>query len=343
MAILLFASQVMVAKGQWAGDKDPYLSKSLANETVKRVTAETSGGSVSVIGVNTSEARIEVYVTPSNGNANSLSKEEIQKRLEENYSLDISFNNQELNAVAKSKSWNLNWKKSLSISFKIYVPRQVETRLRTSGGSIRLTNLDGNQDFSTSGGSLHIDHVSGSIKGRTSGGSIHLADSKDEIDLSTSGGSIEASNSSGNIHLATSGGSLRLDQLSGKIDANTSGGSVEGADISGELKAFTSGGSIRLKGIKAGIETGTSGGSIKVEITELGKYVTVHNSGGDIDVELPSNKGLTLNVSARKIRVGTMHDFNGSTDERHLEGTISGGGTPVNISASSGSVGLSWK
>ena len=63
MAVLLFASQVMVAKGQWAGDKDPFLSKSLANETVKRVTAETSGGNVSVIGVNTSEARIEVYVT----------------------------------------------------------------------------------------------------------------------------------------------------------------------------------------------------------------------------------------------------------------------------------------
>ncbi len=68
----------------------------------------------------------------------------------------------------------------------------MSTKLRTSGGSISLINLNGEQDFSTSGGSLHVEKMSGKIDGSTSGGSIHVSDSKDEIDLRTSGGSIEA-------------------------------------------------------------------------------------------------------------------------------------------------------
>jgi hypothetical protein len=47
----------------------------------------------------------------------------------------------------------------LSISFKVFVPKNTSTDLSTSGGSISLTNLTGEQKFSTSGGSLNIDNV----------------------------------------------------------------------------------------------------------------------------------------------------------------------------------------
>src|ERR1051325_10229353 len=169
---LLLASTVAV-KAQF--DKEPYITKSLSNQNIQNVKVETSGGSITVGGV-TADAKIEVYVTGNNG-LNTLSKDEIQKRLEENYELKVSVDGNTLIAYAKQKHDNMDWKRSLNISFKVYVPKNVSTDLSTSGGSISLNDLSGTQKFRTSGGSLHVDDVTGKIDGGTSGGSIHLSNS----------------------------------------------------------------------------------------------------------------------------------------------------------------------
>src|SRR5436853_3780015 len=161
---------------------------------------ETSGGGISVACVPASEARIEVYVSPNN-NKNDLSKAEIQQRLNELYDLNISVASNKLTATAKSKERIKDWKKALNISFKVFVPKNVSTDLSTSGGSISLTNVSGNQNFSTSGGNLNVDNVSGKVDGRTSGGGIDLENSKDDIELTTSGGSVHARNCEGKLRL----------------------------------------------------------------------------------------------------------------------------------------------
>src|SRR5262245_33212437 len=193
-----------------AQNKEPYMTKSLGGESVKSTEVQTSGGSISVTGVNTAaETKVEVYVSSNMGREDNLSKEEIQQRLQK-YDLTVSVSNNKLTAIAKPKERNMDWKKGLSISFKIYVLKSVATDLATSGGSISLTNLNGDHKFTTSGGSLHIDNVGGKMDGRTSGGSIDLQNSKDDIDLTTSGGSIKANNCDGKLRLTTSGGSLDL-------------------------------------------------------------------------------------------------------------------------------------
>ncbi|WP_153797363.1 DUF4097 family beta strand repeat-containing protein [Foetidibacter luteolus] len=313
-------------------NEEPYLTKSLANQTVSNVKVETSGGSISVSGVATGEARLEMYVRGNNGN-DKLSKEEIKERLEEYYDVNINFSGNKLSAIAKNKHSNMNWKKSLSISFRIYVPKNVSTNLATSGGSIKLLNLSGTQEFATSGGSLHVDGVSGKIDGATSGGSIKVLNSQDDIELATSGGSIEASDCKGTLKLATSGGSLKLNNLSGTIEAGTSGGSVSGGNISGKLSAHTSGGSIRLSDLACSLETATSGGHITVGIKQLGEYVKISNSGGNVDVTLPKDKGLDLALRGDKIKVSPMNNFSGSTDDDRIDGKLNGGGVPVSIKA----------
>src|SRR5689334_22588072 len=84
-------------------NKEPYLTRSLSKEAIKEAVIKTSGGSIAVTGVAASEARIEVYVQSNNGILGSLSKEEIQKRLNEDYELDISVSNNQLTAIAKTK------------------------------------------------------------------------------------------------------------------------------------------------------------------------------------------------------------------------------------------------
>lgn len=341
MIVLLLI--VYVANAQYVVGKDPYMTKSLAGQTIKNVEVETSGGSIDVTGGTGADARVEVFVWPNNyKKGESISKEELQKRLDEFYEISINVANNKVTAIAKSKKRNMDWKKSVSISFKVYVQQNVSTDLSTSGGSINLKNLTGTQDFSTSGGSLNIEKLSGKIKGHTSGGSIHLTDSKEDIDLTTSGGSIEASKCSGKIKLSTSGGSLKLSDLNGDIKATTSGGSVDGDHIEGSLVTHTSGGNIELEDLNCSVETSTSGGNIEVQITTLKGFVKISNSGGNIDLQLP-NKSMDLNLSGGRIKTGNLSNFSGSIEEEKVKGKLNGGGVPVNVDAGSGRVTLSIK
>ena len=326
----------------FAQDKTPYLTKSLSGETVKSTEVETSGGSISVTGVNSAaETKVEVYVW-SNRGRDDLSKDEIEKRLQQ-YDLSVSVNNNKLTAIAKPKHRDMDWDKGLSISFKVFVLKNMSTDLSTSGGSISLTNLTGDLKFRTSGGSLHVDNLGGKVNGRTSGGSIHVENSRDDIDLETSGGSIDARNCNGNLELNTSGGSLSLKDLKGNIKAATSGGSVNGRNISGELITETSGGGIHLSELACSLEASTSAGSIDIEIKELGKYVKVSNSGGSIDLQLPKGKGVDLDISGDKIKTDQLANFDGKVEDDSLRGKLNGGGVPVRVRSSSGRINLEFR
>jgi len=339
---LVACSLLLVATVNAQTDKTPFMTKSLSGQSVKNVMVQTSGGSISVAAAEGSQARVEVYVTPGNGKE-SMTKEEIQQRLNDKYNLDVNVANGKLSAVAKSKEKNIDWKKALNISFKVFVPSAVSTDLNTSGGSISLVNLSGTHEFSTSGGSLNIDKVTGNIRGRTSGGSIEIEDSKSDIDLNTSGGSIEAKNCNGKIKLRTSGGSLTLNDLNGDIDANTSGGSVHGKNIQGELQAHTSGGNIHFDDMACSLETSTSGGNIDVSFKSLAKYIRIHNSGGNIALELPKNKGLDLKLEADRIKTDKLENFSGDVDDEKIKGKLNGGGVDVDVHSGSGKITLTLR
>jgi len=329
--IILFfiACQSVAALAQ--ENKTPYLTKTLSGDAIKSVFVNTSGGSITVSGAEGEKPRVEVYITGNNG-VFTPANDEIKKRLEEDYTLNIDVKGNELHAVARKKhDGDWDWHRSLNISFKVYVSKNVATNLETSGGSIHLDNLNGEERFSTSGGSLHVDHLSGNIHGNTSGGSINVSNSRDNIDMETSGGSIHATNCNGVIRLGTSGGSVHLDHLDGKINAETSGGSVEANNIKGELKAGTSGGSVNLTELACSLDAWTSGGSIHAQLSEAGKYVKLNVSGGHIDLQLPSKQGFDLNLRGDRVTADLGSSFTGTKDKERIEGKLNGGGIPVEV------------
>jgi hypothetical protein len=326
--LLLMAAPVCLASAQ--DSKTPYYTRSLANDGIKNVFVNTSGGNISVSGSNSQQPHIDVYVVGSN--SRDLSKEEIKKRLEENYVLDIDIHNGELHATARSRHNNMNWSKSLSIGFKIYVANQANTNLNTSGGSIHIDNLTGNQNFETSGGSITVDRVLGAVKGETSGGGINVSNSKPSIDMQTSGGSITANNCQGLIKLETSGGSLNLTNLYGNINAQTSGGSVRGSYIEGELVTGTSGGSVNLNTISGSVNASTSSGSIHVQMVRVGKYVKLNGDSGHIDLWLPAKQGVNLDVRGNNVSLNVNYaSFNGRKEKEEIVGKLNGGGPAVEV------------
>lgn len=319
-------------------DETPYQTRNFTG-SLNAVRVTTSGGSITVEGGQSSGVRVDMYVRGNNWPQNKLSKAEIDERLKE-YDIEVKTEGSTVVATAKRKRENgdnWDWKRSLNISFKVAAPRNFRTDLKTSGGSIHISKLTGEQDFATSGGSLHLNDVEGAIRGRTSGGSIHLDNCRKDIDLATSGGSIEANTSSGTLNLRTSGGSVRLRELKGQVKASTSGGSINADGVDGELVSSTSGGSIRLFNISGSLEAHTSGGSIEADIKRVGKFLKLSASAGTVRVRMPLDQGLDLDVRGNKVSM-PLSKFDGEVEKDRIRGSINGGGIPVNISASSGNV-----
>jgi hypothetical protein len=159
---LFLSCLFLVTTGVFAQQGTPYFTKSIEGSSIREVEVGTSGGSIAVLHENGEKARIEVYIKSNNGG--TLSNAEIEERLKERYELIIETSDNKVKAVAKQKSSWTDWKNALSISFKIYVPEKVNTKLKTSGGSITLKGLDGNQDFATSGGSLKVQGMKGPLE-----------------------------------------------------------------------------------------------------------------------------------------------------------------------------------
>ena len=307
----------------------PFLSQSFPAASIKAVEVSTSGGSITVTGDAEAEAVVEIYIS-----RNNWSDERIRQAFEEDYVLDLRVEGGKLYAVAKSKNSLTGWnRQTLSISFKISVPKRIDSNLKTSGGGIRISDMSGTQDFRTSGGSLTVENISGKVLGTTSGGSITVTNSSNVINLKTSGGSITARDCSGDIKLSTSGGSIKLTNLDGNIQTSTSGGSITANNINGTLNTGTSGGSVTLNGISGSVNAKTVGGSMTVEMQSVNDAVKLSNSGV-VNLTLPIGKGYDLNVRGNKIETSGLQDFRGNIERDKLEGVVGNGEARIDIKTS---------
>lgn len=93
LLVLMITCTAKTLLAQNNSKQDPFLTKSLSGESIRQVEAQTAGGNISVESVAAGDARVEVFIWVSNRkNGATVSKEEIQKRLEEYYDLNIDVN-----------------------------------------------------------------------------------------------------------------------------------------------------------------------------------------------------------------------------------------------------------
>ncbi len=292
---------LFVAIASASAANDPYRIETFSVRSGGTVTVRTSGGSIAVIGTTKNEARVEMTVR-KNGRVLSPSDTDLS-----NFTISIRQDGNNVVATAERRSGSGNiWSgyNNESVSFTVYVPAAYASDLGTSGGSIRVSNLTGNQRVNTSGGSLTFENVSGEIRGRTSGGSITADGIRGPFDVSTSGGSIRISDSDGDLVVKTSGGSIRIENARGSVSGHTSGGSINAEFIT----------------VSGPIDLGTSGGSVSVTLPE----------------------SLGFNLDARGGRVVTENlAFRGSTETNRMTGAVNGGGVSVRLRTSAGTLRIS--
>lgn len=334
--LLLLFMAVLLISAAMAQDQTPFKTEIFSEKKINRLEVSSSGGFVKVTG-GAEIPRVNVYITGSNSKR-QLSPEALAERLKA-YVLEVNLVDGTLVCIAKVKDKKtIKNSERLSINFEIETPKNLDTDIKTSGGSLTLSTLNGNINFLTSGGSMALNNLSGKIKGVTSGGSIKLEHASGEIDLTTSGGSIRAENSNGNIKLITSGGSLTLSDLTGTIHGATSGGSITANRVDGNLNINTAAGSISVSDFKGNLNGKTSAGSIKGSILHIENSIELITSAGSIKVDLPFDEGMDLDLSGSRINSDKLPNTANNRKKETLKTQVNGGGKSVTLKTSSGSV-----
>ena len=279
--------------------QSPVASQEFTVGDYAEVEVFTSGGRIEVIGKSTTKVTVNAIAYVSGRRSSNANLD--------NWSITIEEIQGKIVAKAENES-NMGWLrccKDESIAFEIETPVNTELNARTSGGSVSIENLSGNQYARTSGGRM------------------------------------EANNIQGNVEMRTSGGAIRLENIEGQAEVATSGGSIRANKVTQGLKARTSGGSLNLQEISGSLEARTSGGSIEVLLINPIEYIEVSTSGGNVTVEVPENLGYDLELMGSRVRT-ELRNFTGSSSRDAIKGAMNGGGIPLKARTSGGSVSLKY-
>lgn len=226
--------------------------------------------------------------------------------------------------------------------------------MSTGGGNIRAGDIIGNISMTTSGGDIDIGAVSGTAEVTTSGGDIGVERVGRALKAETSGGNITVGDVVGSATVATSGGDITASRLLGGASLETSGGNIELRSGVGAVSAKTAGGDIRIDSVTGAVEARTSAGNVEIGLIPTGKGKTrISSSVGDIRLYIPSDAKATITARLR-VRGGwksrsdewtISSDFEGTTYEKDEQGRehratyhLNGGGQPISLETTLGSI-----
>jgi len=253
-----------------SADTEDVINRSFNVSAGGTLTMDVSRGSIEV---DTGEGEVvKVKVIRRLGTSSESRAQEIFEK----YKIDFHHSGRDVTIETDdhtSREGLFSWLKgsNLRVRFIVTVPGKYNLDLKTSGGSISVSEIQGEVKAKTSGGSLTFDYIKGPVWGRTSGGSIQLEKCSGDVDVHTSGGSIRIGAVEGDVKADTSGGSVHVEEVMGTINASTSGGSMSAAISSqpeGDCSLTTSGGSITVNlkdDIKVDLDAKTSGGRVSTD------------------------------------------------------------------------------
>lgn len=195
---------------------------------------------------------------------------------------------------------------------------------------------------------------------KTVNGDIDLTELGGEINLESTNGDIHASQIARGLTVATVNGEIDLDAISGPLQANSTNGSVTLDDGTVEnARVETVNGDVELNGVAGKLEVTSVNGDITIEDARDGTLTlsatnsdinyegslapgatnTVNNVSGDVNMRLSENSNFELRADTASGDLSTDFELaNQQQDRRNLSGKANNGGTPLNISTTSGDI-----
>lgn len=160
-------------------------------------------------------------------------------------------------------------------------------------------------------------------------------------------GNVSVSGLGGDLGMTTGDGSLTVNNLSGKLRVKSSDGHVTITNSTGALDARTSDGNLTVDGVFNAVNLHTSDGQLEVSLrdgTKLSEPSSIQASDGSVTLRVPKGFAADLDVHTSDGHLDcalplTMDHYDSKDGGGHnLHGKLNGGGTPLTIHTSDGSV-----
>jgi len=230
--------------------------------------------------------------------------------------------------------------------------RSLRVDSRQDGDKVELVaRVSGHWGFSWGGRgrNLHIEvrmPRSGDLQVSSGDGAIEASSIEGNITISTGDGSVKANELAGNIDLHTGDGSISVNQLKGEIKMRTGDGSIEAHGLDGKVTADSGDGHIKLEGRFDGLNIKTGDGSVEARVgngSRLNTAWNIHTGDGSVDMTLPGDLQANIDASTGDghISLGMPVTVEGSFSNSQIHGKMNGGGQPLVIRTSDGSIRLS--
>lgn len=176
---------------------------------------------------------------------------------------------------------------SVDARITITVPERFDLDLSSSGGGLRIVDVDGRIDGETQGGGIELERVRGRVAMETMGGAIEARDVEAEGKVETMGGALRFVNVRGGLEGSTMGGAVSLDG-GGPVELSTMGGAIRVKSAPEGAKLSTMGGEIEIESAHAPLEASTMGGDLAARIDGGEGEIELSSMGGDLELWLPA-------------------------------------------------------
>ncbi|PWD98759.1 DUF4097 family beta strand repeat-containing protein [Marinilabilia rubra] len=148
----------------------------------------------------------------------------------------------------------------------IKVPQDCNIKVKTRSGYIEAIDIStGNLDADASYGKIILNEASGNFKLKTSTGSIQVSNLKGDLNAKTTSGDIELKDINGQTMLITDKGLIDLQNIKGSLNTQTNTSAQKISDVDGDLKLRTSTGELALKNIDGHLQTINDDGDVWIE------------------------------------------------------------------------------
>ena len=125
------------------------------------------------------------------------------------------------------------------------------------------------------------------------------------------------------------------------LDVETTNGAIEVTGVSGMLKVETTNGHIRLDRCAGNVDASTTNGGIRAELVSVDRSRTnrIETTNGKIVLTVPSSLAAEIDASTTNGGIDSELAVTTHSVGRHtLRGTINGGGAPLRLRTTNGSI-----
>ena len=147
--------------------------------------------------------------------------------------------------------WLFGRRPQISVTFRIRVPSETDTEIRTTNGRVEMSDIKGRSELHSTNGGIYADNLQGTVDAHTVNGSIKVMLSKvsdhDRMSFKTTNGGIKLTlpdDIQADIEASTVNGGISTDfplEVQGRFNRKKIRGTINGGGVSIDLRTVNGG------------------------------------------------------------------------------------------------------